>query len=185
MNNKINERIRIANSFKSLLEWGEKSQRTREKTLKWIVFLEFGVMMIFLPFLIIICSMNIFNIELFTLNWSKSGLLVMMTMLFALRSPVSYIELILYKHINKIKDIEIDFDNKINIELANIIDKLNRRFTRSIPTLLIMIPAMLQTFDLNPYWDNFLIPTLVVSIYLIFKINYDILKVKTNLGQII
>lgn len=53
-----------------------------------------------------------------------------------------------------------------------------------LPTILIFIAALLQVFDINPYWDKF--PQLVggVSVYILIRINYDLVKLKRNLKKV-
>jgi nicotinamide riboside transporter PnuC len=188
MNNKVSERIHIAMNFKSIYNWKGKSSEKREKILKRLASLDFGIVILCLSILIVLSAISIFKTESFSGKWTNAGLLVLMTMALSFRAPFSYIELILQKHINKIRNIETEFDEKINIELDNIIKGFNKRmkyvYLTGIPAILIFIPALLQVFDANPYWDKFPPLVLIISLFIFVRINYDILILKKNLKKI-
>ncbi len=189
MNSQINERIIIAKNFKSFYNWTGKTPEDKEKMLKRGAFLDYGIVMVLLSFLIIISAMSTFHIEPFSRKWTNTGLLALLTMGLSFRAPFSYIELILHKHINQIKNIETKFDQKLNTEFDSIIKRFNKRkryiYLLGIPSLFIFISALLQFFDLNPYWGKFPPLVLVVSLYLVVRINYDILIIKKNLEKVI
>ncbi len=188
MNNQIDERIKIAKSFKSIYNWKGKTPEKREKTLKMVAFSDYGIVTFLLFVCILASAMTIFQTQSISSNWEKSGLLVLLTMSFSLRSPFSFIELILNNHIKKIENVRYQFDNELNNELDNIITKLNRRkkyiYLIGLPAILIFIPAMLQVFNANPYWDKFPPFVLTVSLYILVRIHYDIMKLKRNLKRV-
>ena len=189
MNNQINERIKIAKNFKSIYNWEGKSPEKKEKTLKRVAFLDYGIVMVLLFILIVASAMSTFQIESLSGNWTNTGLLVLMTMGLSVRAPFSYIELMLQKHINQIKNLEIKFDEELNTEFDNIVERFNKRkkyiFLIGIPVILIFISALLQVFDANPYWDKFPPLVFIVSLYLVVRINYYILIVKKNLAKVV
>ncbi|MBN2596908.1 MAG: hypothetical protein JXR82_09015 [Marinifilaceae bacterium] len=189
MSNQIDERIKIAKNFKSPYNWEGNPLEKREKTLRRAGFLDYGFVMILLSVLIVASAMSAFKIDPFISKWHNAGLLVLMTMAFSIRAPFSYIELMLHQHINKIKTLEIEFDEKLNAEFENIVARFNKRkkyiYLTGIPLILIGIAAFLQVFDENPYWTKFPPLVLVISLYLIARINYDILKLKRILGRVI
>jgi len=187
MSNQISERIQIAKKFRSIYNWKGKSHEKREKSLKWVTPLDFGIVILCLFILIVASAISAFQINSLSEKWTNAGLLVLMTMALSLRSPFSYIELILLKHIEKIKNLEIEFDETVNLEFDNIIKRFNKRkkylYLTGIPVILIFIPALLQVFDANPYWDKFPSLVLIVSLFLFFRINYDILILRQNLAK--
>jgi hypothetical protein len=145
--------------------------------------------MILLAFSILASGLTSFHVDsIISGNWEKSGLLVLMTMSISIRAPFGLIELILNKHSKEIKDLKIDFDDKLNHELEFLISKFNDRkkylYITGLPAILILIAALLQVFDLNPYWDKF--PHFVggVCIYILVRINYDIVRLKRNLRKV-
>lgn len=188
MNSQIDERISIANSFKSIYNWTGKTPEKKEKMLKRVAFLDYGIVMFLLSILIIISAMSTFHIESFSRNWTNAGLIVIMTMALTFRAPFSYIELMLHKHIKQIKNIETKFDQKLNTEFDSIVKRFNKRkkyfYLIGIPSLFILISALLQVFIVNPYWEKFPPLVLVVSLYLLIWINYDIMIVKKNLAKV-
>lgn len=189
MNNQIDERIKIAKNFKSLYSWEGKSPEKREKTLKRTGFMEYGFVMILLSVLIVASAMSAFQIEPFIGKWPKAGLLVLLTMVYSLRSPFLYIELLLHKHINKIRNSELEFNEELNTDFDNIIAQLNKRrkyiYLTGAPLLLIALAAFVQVLDVMPYWDKFPPLVLIISLYLVVRINYDVLKLKKNLARVV
>ncbi|WP_289056255.1 hypothetical protein [Carboxylicivirga marina] len=188
MTNQIIERIKIIEDFKSIYEWKGKTQERKDKTLKFIAFLDYRLAMFILIFLILVSTLTSFQIETASGNWENAGLLVLMAMSLSLRAPFAYIELILKKHIDEIKHIDKDFEKKLNQDLEFLILKFNDRkkylYLIGLPAILILIAALLQVFDLNPYWDKF--PHLVggVSVYILVRMNYNIIRLKRNLRRV-
>jgi hypothetical protein len=189
MTNQITERIQIIDGFKSIYNWKNKTEEKKIKTLKLTSFLDYGLVMILLAFSILASGLTSFHVDsIISGNWEKSGLLVLMTMSLSIRAPFAFIELILKKHSKEIKDLKIDFDDKLNHDLEFLISKFNDRkkylYIIGLPAILILIAALLQVFDLNPYWDKF--PHFVggVCVYILVRINYDIVRLKRNLRKV-
>lgn len=187
MNNQINERIIIANDFKWIYNWKGKLSGKKEKTLKRIAFLDHGIALFLLTVSIFTSAMSTFQIETFFI-WAEAGVLVLITMGFSLRARFSYIELMLQRHIKKIENIDIQFDEKINNEFANIIAKFNKNRKQNIFILglflFLIFTALLQVIGLNPYWEKFPPLVLALSLYLMVRINYDIMILKRNLERV-
>jgi hypothetical protein len=189
MINKITERVQIIDGFKSIYNFKGKTEERKFKTLKYTSLLDYGLAMILLAFSILASGLTSFHVDsIISGNWEKSGLLVLMTMSLSIRAPFGLIELILKKHSKEIKDLKIDFDDKLNHDLEFLISKFNDRkkylYIIGLPAILISIAALLQVFDLNPYWDKF--PHFVggVCIYILVRINYDIVRLKRNLRKV-
>lgn len=189
MTKKIAERIEIIDRFKSIYNWKGKTEERKIKTLKYISLLNYGLVMTLLAFLILVSGLTSFHIDsVLGGNWDKSGLLVLMTMSLSFSAPFGFLELILKKHTMEIKDLKIDFDEKLNHDLEFLISKFNDRikylYLNGLPAILILFAALLQVFDLNPYWDKF--PFLVggVSVYILVRMNYDVIRLKRNLSEV-
>ena len=189
MTNQITERIQIIDGFKSIYNWKGKTEERKFKTLKYTSLLDYGLMMILLAFSILASGLTSFHVDsIISGSWEKSGLLVLMTMSLSIRAPFGFIEFILKDHSKEIKDLKIDFDDKLNHDLEFLISKFNDRkkylYITGLPAILILIAALLQIFDLNPYWDKF--PHFVggVCIYILVRINYDIVRLKRNLRKV-
>lgn len=189
MTNQIAKRIQIIDGFKSIYNFKGKTEERKFKTLKYTSLLYYGLAMILLAFSILASGLTSFHVDsIISGNWEKSGLLVLMTMSLSIRAPFGLIELILNKHSKEIKDLKIDFDDKLNHDLEFLISKFNDRkkylYITGLPAILILIAALLQVFDLNPYWDKF--PHFVggVCIYILVRINYDIVRLKRNLRKV-
>jgi hypothetical protein len=189
MTSQIAKRIQIIDGFKSIYNWKGKTEERKVKTLKYTSLLDFGIVMILLVFSILASVLTSFHVDsIISGNWEKSGLLVLMAMSLSIRAPFGFIELKLKKHVKEIKDLKIDFDEKLNHDLEFLISKFNDRkkylYLTGFPAILILIAALLQVFDLNPYWDKF--PHFVggVSVYIFVRINYDIIRLKRNLRKV-
>ena len=189
MTNQIAKRIQIIDGFKSIYNFKGKTEERKFKTLKYTSLLDYGLAMILLAFSILASGLTSFHVDsIISGNWEKSGLLLLMTMSLSIRAPFGFIELILKKHSKEIKDLKIDFDDKLNHDLEFLISKFNDRkkylYITGLPAILILIAALLQVFDLNPYWDKFAYFVGGVSVYILIRINYDIIRLKKNLRKV-
>jgi hypothetical protein len=122
MTNQITERIQIIDRFKSIYNWENKTEEKKIKTLKFISFLDYEVVIILLAFSILASGLTSFHVvSIISGNWEKSGILVLMTMSLSIRVPLGFIELLLKKHSKEIKDLKIDFVDKLNHDLEFLI----------------------------------------------------------------
>lgn len=187
MNSQIEHRINIAESFNSFYRWEGKSQKRKNKVLQFVALSDYGFVSMLLLLLVGISALTLFNIDYFTQKWANAGLLTVMTMGLSYRAPSSYIELLLKRHVQKIATIESSFDNNLNIQLENIVTGFNRRkkmaLLTGIPIFFIVIAGFLQVFDANPYWDKFPLFVLIAAIFQLLRINFDIYRLRRNLGS--
>lgn len=185
MNSQIEERIKIASSFKSVYDSQNKKLGKREKWLKLSAGFDYWVVMILLVFLIFLSLAAILQLDPINTKWQKSGLIVLMTFAISIKSPYSFIELLLINHIKRLEGMNLNFPEFLNQDLIEIILKLNSKKTRfnllQLPLLIIILGALLQTFDFNPYWNYFSFLVLAVSTILLIRINYQIRIVKKHL----
>ena len=187
MNPQIEERIKIVRSLKSVYDSQNKRLGKREKWLKLSASFDYWIVMILLLFLIILAIAAIFQIEPMNEKWQKSGLLVLMTYAIAIKSPYSFIELLLLKHVKKIKNLNLSFPEFLNQDLKEMIDRLNSKKTRFnyiiLAVIFIVFASALQVFELNPYWNFFTFPVILLSIVLLIRINLQISPVKKNIKR--
>ena len=150
--------------------------------------MNYGIAILLICVTIVASAISTFQIETFSDKWTNAGLLVLMAMSLSLSAPFLYIELILYKHITNIKKLEIKFNENLNTEFGNIVKQLNRRkkymYLVGLPAILVIIPAFLQVFDANPYWNKFPPVVLVVCLYVFVWVNYDVIRLKRNLKRV-
>ncbi|PKP34194.1 MAG: hypothetical protein CVU00_07860 [Bacteroidetes bacterium HGW-Bacteroidetes-17] len=185
MNSQIEERIKIARSFKSVYDPQNKNLGKREKWLKLSAGFDYWVVMIMLIFLIFLSLAAILQIDPINTKWQKSGLIVLMTFAISIKSPYSFIELLLINHIKRLESLNLNFPEFLNQDFKEIIIKLNSKKTRfnllQLPLLIIILGALLQTFNFNPFWNYFSFLVLAVSTILLIRINYQIRFVKKHL----
>jgi len=185
MNSQIEERIEIASSFKSVYDSQNKKLGKREKWLKLSAGFDYWGVMILLIFLIFLSLAAVLQIDPINTKWQKSGLIVLMTFAISIKSPYSFIELILINHIKRLESLNVNFPEFLNQDFKIIVTKLNSKKTRFnlllLPLLIIIIGALLQTFEFNPYWNYFSFLVLAFSPILLIRINYQIRIVKKHL----
>lgn len=185
MNSQIEERIKIAEQFKSIYGYTDKMPGKRKKWLQFSAAIDYWMVMAMLVFLIYISLMAILQIEPISLKWQKSGLLVLLIFSMAIRSPYAYIELLLLKHINNLENLDLTFPEFLNQDLKEIISKLNNKKHHiniiGLPSLVIALGGLLQVIELNPFWNYFTFLVLAFSPILIIRINYQIRIVKKHL----
>jgi hypothetical protein len=190
MNNRIKERIEIARRYKPVYAnlWKGITPEKRDKRLQQTAIIGYNLVSVLLVVLIFVSIIALLNIESISDNWANAGLLVLMTMALSSRGPISYIELMLKDHINRIENIEMEFDPALNLELEKKVEQLNqRRKTRyliGIPLFIIFSGAFLQLFDANPYWNHFPPYVLAVSIYLLVRLSNDVRTLKKSINNI-
>ncbi len=187
MNAQIEERIKIIRRFKSVYSTQEKNPQKMNFWFNFSAAFEYWVTMLLLIFLMFLSFSAIFHIEPFNEKWQTSGLIVLMTFAIAIKSPYSFIELFLLKHVKKIIKLDLSFPQSLNQELKEIITKINSKKNRmniiGLPSILIMLGGLLKVLDLNPYWNYFTYIVLVFSPILLIRINFQISIVKKNLNK--
>lgn len=106
----------------------------------------------------------------------------------SVRAPYAYIELILKRHLKKLKSTKGNFDKKGNCDLEFYISQFNERkkylYIKALPAIMILIAAFLQVIEKNPYWDKFPPLVAVVSLYILIQLNLDIFKIKRNIRKV-
>ncbi len=190
MTNLITERILIVKNLQPFYKWEGKSPKRKGILLKRNADIDYGLIVFLLSLLIIVSAMVLFKIDSYLILWKNPGLLILMIMAMSLsiRAPHLYIELLLQKHIGKIQNSQIQFDQKQNKELNNIIESFNKRkkykYLIGIPQILISISALMQFANVNAYWDKFPLIVFVISTFLMVRINYDVIKLRRNLKSV-
>ncbi|MBI9059729.1 MAG: hypothetical protein JEZ01_18335 [Labilibaculum sp.] len=183
MNELVKERIAIAEKFKTIHKLKFKSPERRDAMLGQTAFLEYPAVNL----LLMVCVFASITALFFTAKWDNAGLLVIVSLAMAIRSPYARIEVKLKKHIEILQRFDGDFNPELNVELAKLIHHLNKRtglIVIGILAFLISIGVGWQVFDVNPYWNDFQIPVLVFSVFLLMRINYISIKFKKNLNSI-
>ena len=185
MSEQIKERIRIIDSYKSYYNWEEKTQEQQLRYLKWSAIAEIVFAVVFLGFIVYISAASMFSEGHGDVRWGKAGLLVLLVVSISFRAPVSFIELMLKYHRNKIRDLDKYFEPGINADLQRIVSRINSKGKKyiiaGIPTLIVIISALLQTFEINPYWDALAYVVFFYGIFMLAGIFYCILAVRKNL----
>ncbi len=183
MKNRIKERIIILDSFKTMKLKKKTSVKSEDK-LKRKVLVSYLIGVFLVVLLFAISAMMILSENADEILWGWSGLLVVLAILFAIRAPFIYINYLLQKHRNRIDLLNEPFDNSINSDLKNIINRLNDKKMRfnivGIPAILIIGGALLQLMGMNPYWNYFAYVIMIYCLLIIAKIYFDINMVQEN-----
>lgn len=188
MNDQIKERVKIIDSYKSLINQEDKSSEKQMSFLKWFGISEFLIGIILLLFLIYVSAKSVFSTGSADIRWDKAGLLVLLIISFVARIPATLIEYIIKKHKKEIEFLSIEFDDAINADLKRILRRqgslLKRLLTDGIPVLIIMVAAFFQYFEFNPYWDIFAYVVFVYAVFMLIKIYFDIKTISDNINRI-
>lgn len=188
MNPQIEERIGIINQLKTTLTGKDLSLEKRIKRLKLWGYMNFGLVNLLLVFLIIISASTLLRLEPFGQNWQKSGLIVLMTISLSLHAHFSIIEFLLLKHSKRLGNSDFNFDNRLNMELKELIDDMNyhrfKPYWIIIPAIILMIASALMVLELNPYWDMFTWPVLAISVLLSWRLNICVFLIRRNIENL-
>ena len=188
MNPQIEERIGIINQLKTTLTGKDLSLEKRIKRLKLWGYMNFGLVNLLLVFLIIISASTLLRLEPFGQNWQKSGLIVLMTISLSLHAHFSIIEFLLLKHSKRLGNSDFNFDNRLNMELKELIDDMNyhrfKPYWIIIPAIILMIAGALMVLELNPYWDMFTWPVLAISVLLSWRLNICVFLIRRNIENL-
>jgi len=195
MNQQVEKRIYIIHQLNSILIGNDFTLEKRIKRLRWGYF-GYALANLSLIFLLLGSASTLFHFKFMHYNWNKSMLLVGMAISLSFHSHFSFIGFILSKHQKKLNESNFTFDQELNSELENLINKLNcRRFKPywiKIPSILVMISALVILFlaeeTMTPtiafYWNQFPLPVFILSILLIWNINYMVFSVKRNIDMV-
>jgi H+/gluconate symporter-like permease len=195
MTPQIEERIEIIKELKTTMPFKDYSLEKRIKRLRWGYFGYIGVN-ILLMFLILVSASALFHLEMLHYNWNRSMLLVAMTISLSWHSHFSFIEFLLSKHHKKLITSDFNFDQESNSELQNLINRLNyRRFKPywiMIPSILIAIAAIVillmteetMTPKMSHYWNQFPLPVFVMTLLLLWNMNYMVFRVRRNIKNV-
>ena len=188
MNQQIEARIGIINQLKTTLTGKDLSLEKRMKRLKLWGYMNFGLANLLLVFLIIISASTLLRLEPFGQNWNKSGLIVLMAISLSLHAHFSIIEFLLLKHSKSLGNSDFNFDNRLNMELKELINDMNyhrfKPFWIILPAIIMMIASALMILELNPYWDMFTWPVLAISVLLSWRLNNCVFLIRKNIENL-
>jgi len=187
MNRQIEERIQIANEFKSKVDWKNESLENKIQKLRIAGFFNF-VFTNFLFLLVIVMSiLAFFHIEPFHQNWQKSGLIILVSASISIHAPFYYIEYLLLKHSKQIMNLDVESDNSLNDELSNLINMLIKRgkiyYVLYSPVIVIVIGTIFQVSKSTPILSVCLYFILILSSFLIFELAYLAHLTRRNLKK--
>jgi len=184
---KIDERKNIIVSLKSNYREENKGIDRRIKYLRNMSVLNTVMSIIFGGIILISIISEQFGFEI--LKWEKSSLLVILSIAFFINFPREIYEVKLLKHLKTINDFK-DFSgiDKLNLELKNLIDKLNNRKKTNLILivflLVLMFMALWQTYNQsNTYWNYMKIPILLFFGYTVFNFMKVNKKLTENINQ--
>jgi len=187
MNHHIAERIQIISQFKSPSIGSDQSFENRYKKSKIWGSINFYMANILLIVLIVISASTLLGIEPIGQKWSKSGLMILMTLSLSLHAHYSLIEFHLLKHLKSLNESDFSFNQNLNLELKNLITDLNfhrfKPYWIIIPTTIVLCASALMVLELNPYWDMFVIPVLLIGILLSWRLNNGVFLIRENIEK--
>ncbi len=184
----MNERKNIIISFKSNLGEPKKGIEKRIRYLKGMIILNL-VMILFSAGIIILSILSeLFEYEIF--KWQKTALLAILSLSFILNLPKQLYELKLLRHLKNINSkLKFDGIDKLNRELKNIIDKLNKGLKDNWMVIVLAIGIMIMgiwqlCYDNNtPYWNYMKLPIIVFYGIIIFRFIITNKKLTENIDK--
>ena len=189
MNEKMNERKNIIISLKSNFGEPKNGIEKRLSFLKGMTILNLTLTLFSAGILVLSIISELFNYEIF--EWKKTGLLAILSLSFILNLPNQYFELKLLNHLKKlVSKSEFNGIDKLNMELKNIIEKLNNRLkngwieiTLAIVILIMGIWQMGFSDNNNPYWNNMKLPILAFYGIILFRFIFTNRKLNENINK--
>lgn len=185
MNHLTTERLEIIKQFKSISILGAQTFEKRLKRAKTWGTINFYLANFIL--IIVISASALLGIEPFRQSWSKSGLTILIAFSISLSAHFSLIEYYLLKHLKALNNGNFTFNQKLNSELKKLINDLNfhrfKPFWIIFPTIFVILAGALVVFELNPFWDIFVWPVLIIGILLSWRLNSAVYQIRKNLEQ--
>jgi len=199
MKNQITEeRIILIKGFRTTLIDKGLSIETRIKRLRITgIFSYLSVNLLLILTLLLSCFAWL-RIEPIASNWMQSSMLVFMTITVSLVTHFSYVEFLLTKHLKYLQERDLDFDQRLNMELKSLIESLNEHrlkpYLIKIPAIVLLIATLifkLLTFDtesINPewlnYWNFFPLPVFVILLMIFWDLNAKIFAFRKNIYKV-
>ena len=186
----MNERKNIINSLKSNLREPKNGIEKRLSFLKGMTIFNLTLTLFSAGILVFTIISELFNYDFF--KWEKTGLLAILSLNFVLNLPNQFYELKLLKHLKKINSkSEFDGIEKLNIELKNIIEKLNNRWKNGWPEIILAIIIMIMGIgqmgfynnNNNPYWNYMKLPILAFYGIILFRFIFTNRKLNENINK--
>ncbi|NLP59504.1 hypothetical protein [Lutibacter sp. B1] len=188
MTTKIDARKNIIVSLKS--NYGERNKGIERhiQTLKVLILMHIVLSILSFGFIFTSLISEYFGYENY--KWQNTALFALLSLISLLNLPNNIIELKLLIHLKRINKFN-DFDNleKLNIDLKELINKLNNRLSINnlIPILLgviILIMSSWQTMNLNnPYWEYMKFPIVIFFGIIITRFVITNKKINDNIKK--
>lgn len=128
------------------------------------------------------------------LTWGKSEILIFLALILILQFPVQFVNFLLFKHSQKIKDRELTHSSASNNELKDLLESIAKRFNPywlKIPALILMIIGLTKSVYsnflnkpsplLDALWNYLPLPVFIVGILLFYYSGQQIRKIWINL----
>ncbi|HEY3370118.1 MAG TPA: hypothetical protein VGK10_04670 [Prolixibacteraceae bacterium] len=184
MNQQTEERIKIIRQFKSIGSTNALPSK-RLQSIRLMAYLNVGLANLLLIYLMVITACALFQVAPFIQYWQKIGLTVFISLSFTLWAHFTYIEYLFVKHIKKLKEQDFSFDNTVNDELKGLIHDLNynrfKPYWIIVPAIVLILASAMRVLEFNPFWNSFLLPVLIISILLSWRLNNSIFMVRQNI----
>ena len=183
----MEDRIRIINTFKSMIGERKKSINNRLVFL-WLI----SLVNISIVLFSIIIAINSFDLGYnfgFETKWSESASIVLSGLSFILFTPHLLLEILLMNHLKKVILEKKQNDNEaLNIKFEKQINYLNKynksKILMIVLTFIILFGALLSSDKKGDilYWGNFKIPFLILILFIISYVISNYKKLNWNVN---
>ena len=182
----MDDRIRIINTYKSMIGERKKSINNRLAFL-WLISLV-NISIVLFSTIIAINSFDLgFYFGLDT-KWSESASIVMSGLGFILFTPHLLLEIILMNHLKKVILEKKQSDNEdLNTKFEKQINYLNKnnksKILMIVLTFIILFGALMRSINKDDflYWGNFKIPFLILILFIISYVISNYSKLNRNI----
>ena len=185
---KLEQRINIIFNLKVTFGTtkGDLKKRIRDIKITFFILTLFPLFGLFITLMGIFTNLNLIESDL----WSKSAQTILVSIVFSLSLPYLYYQYILFRHIDKIKNIKnkslhgIDILNKsLEIHINKINNRLEDLWQVFTLALMVIVMSVWQTLgdNANPYWNNTAYLVLLFFLIYFIKIYSTYKKLKRNI----
>ena len=187
---KLEQRINIIFNLKVTFGYtkGDLKKRIKNIKISLFIFTLFPLFGLCITLIAIFSNFNLIESDL----WSRSAQSILMSIVFSLSLPYLYYQYILFRHIDKIKNIKNKNPHSLDIlnkSLETNINKINNRLKDlwQVFTLALIVIAMTvwQTLgdNANPYWNNTAYLVLLFFLFYFIKTYSTYKKLKRNIDK--
>jgi glycerol-3-phosphate acyltransferase PlsY len=182
----MNDRIRLINSIRSNFGERKKSVNNRLAFLK-ILAVFISIILVCATYSALSSLLHYFDLWV-NFNWSDSASLILVSLGFIIMAPTILFEIQLLNHLKNINQKKNENnDGFLNREFEETINDLNEnsksKIIMIVLTVIMLIGALINSVEKGEliYWNNFIIPYLLLVLIIVIQVISGYNKLKQNI----